>query len=91
MQSSGRQGPHAADGLDARAHPRRTARPRRLAMALAAAAVAVLAFSGAATAQVPNQVTGLTAVQRDGFTTLAWSPAISISPATRGSESRKYP
>jgi Zinc carboxypeptidase len=46
---------------------------------LAAAATAVVALlalarPGDASAQDPNQVTGLTVVQRDGFATLSWSP-----------------
>jgi predicted deacylase len=41
---------------------------------LAAAAAAMLVWPCAAGAQEPNQVTGLTATQEYGFTTLKWSP-----------------
>jgi hypothetical protein len=42
---------------------------------LAAIAIAVaLVHPGGALAQEPNQVTGLTAVQADGFVTLSWDP-----------------
>jgi zinc carboxypeptidase len=46
----------------------------RRVLTFAVTVVAVLAVPQAAGAQEPNQVTGLTAVQRDGFTTLAWDP-----------------
>ncbi len=41
---------------------------------LAAAAAAMLVWPCAASAQEPNQVTGLTATQDYGFTTLKWNP-----------------
>jgi Zinc carboxypeptidase len=44
-------------------------------VALAAIAAAVsLVHAGGALAQTPNQVTGLAAVQEDGFATLSWGP-----------------
>jgi hypothetical protein len=46
----------------------------RRVLTFAVTVVAVLAVPQAAGAQEPNQVTGLTAVQRDGFTTLGWNP-----------------
>src|SRR6266545_562061 len=54
---------------------------RLLTIAVAIAAAAAVAQVNAADAQaaLPTQVTGLTAVQHDGFTTLAWDP---ISGAT---------
>lgn len=43
-------------------------------VALAAAAILSLVRPGDAPAQDPNQVTGLTVVQRDGYATLSWTP-----------------
>ena len=40
------------------------------------AVAAMLLIAGTALAVEPNQVTGLTAVQRDGFATLAWDPVV---------------
>jgi hypothetical protein len=54
---------------------RSRSRGRRIAAALAASVVAALALSAGAPAQaVPNQVTGLTVTQNEGFATLAWTP-----------------
>src|SRR6266511_348220 len=48
---------------------------RRLrTMAAAATTLAAFVFAGNALAAEPNQVTGLTAVQHDGYATLAWDP-----------------
>jgi hypothetical protein len=44
------------------------------AVAFAAAALLALVHPGGASAQEPNQVTGLTVAQRDGFATLSWVP-----------------
>lgn len=50
-----------------------------LAVALTAAALLSLVHPGDASAQEPNQVTGVTVTQRDGFATLSWIP---VSGAT---------
>ncbi len=43
-------------------------------MAAAVTTLAAFVFAGNALAAEPNQVTGLTAVQHDGYATLAWDP-----------------
>jgi len=48
-------------------------------IAVLVAAVAAFAFPAAANAQLPNQVTGLTVTQDDGFATLTWT---AVSGAT---------
>ncbi len=48
-------------------------------IAVLVAAVFAFAFPAAASAQLPNQVTGLTVTQDDGFATLAWT---AVSGAT---------
>jgi Zinc carboxypeptidase len=49
--------------------------PARLAVAAAMLALTQVAIAGAE-AQAPSHVTGLTAVQEDGFTRLAWTPVL---------------
>jgi len=62
---------------NARARAARTGsrgRDATLLLALTAALVVSLLPAGIARAQDPNQVTGLTAAQDDGFATLRWTP-----------------
>ena len=61
-----------AQGFAARTGSR--GRATVLPFALAAALVASILPAGTALAQDPNQVTGLTAQQDDGFATLRWNP-----------------
>ncbi len=59
---------------------RSRSRGRRIVAALAASVVGALAVSAGAPAQaLPNQVTGLTVTQNEGFATLAWT---SVAGAT---------
>ena len=68
--------PHSFCGKGGEGTMRRSrSKGRRIVAALAATVVAALALSAGAPAQaLPNQVTGLTVTQDEGFATLAWTP-----------------